>query len=213
MGRTFLAVAALSALALAADAPQEPKPLFEDRFEGKLAPGWTWLRENRKAWRIEKGVLEIRVEPGVADTVKNALVRPAPDRTKGAYAIDVTVSNAAKPTNQYEQGGITWYVDKKPVFKIVKELIDGKIFIIPGKVPVDDVPIQLRVVVDGNDWTARFRPEGKGEWKTAGTGKLPAPKDDAVSIQCYNGPKEAEHWIRFDDFRFTPLEGKPDPKK
>jgi hypothetical protein len=29
------------------------------------------------------------------------------------------------------------------------------------------------------------------------------PGDDEVSIQCYNGPPEAEHWIRFDDFRIV----------
>ena len=36
-------------------------------------------------------------------------------------------------------------------------------------------------------------------------GKLPGPGDDRVSIQCYNGPPDAEHWIRFDDFRVVEL--------
>ena len=35
---------------------------------------------------------------------------------------------------------------------------------------------------------------------------FPAPGKDEISIQCYNGPADAEHWIRFDDFRITPLE-------
>ena len=32
--------------------------LFEDCFEGKLADGWTWLRENPDTWRLRDGALE-----------------------------------------------------------------------------------------------------------------------------------------------------------
>ena len=183
----------------------EPEVLFEDRFDGKLAEGWTWLRENPDTWRIREGALEIRVEPGVADTVKNALVRPAPDRRQGAFAVEVTVSNLSAPKQQYEQAGITWYVAGKPVFKVVKELIDGDIWIIPGKKPVTDVPIRLRMVVRGDQWTAQYKPEGEAEYLTAAEGKLPPQNEDQVSIQCYHAPPEGEHWMRFEDFRIVRL--------
>ncbi len=65
--------------------------------------------------------------------------------------------------------------------------------------------VQLRLIVTADKWTAQFRPDGKGEFQTAGTGRLPAPNNDQVSIQCYNGPPDAEHWIRFDDFRIIEL--------
>ena len=208
MDRTIWTAAALVILQAAASAP-EPKVLFEEKFEGKFDKGWSWLREDPKTWRLAKGALEIRVEPGVADNVKNALVRPAPDRSKGSFAIDVTVANTVLPTNQYEQAGITWYTNGKPVFKIVKELIDGKLYIIPGKVPMDSEKVQLRVVVTADSFEAQFRPDGKGEFKTADKGKLPPPVKDQVSIQCYNGPKDAEHWIRFDDFRILEMGAGP----
>ncbi len=195
LGHLALVVCAVAALA------GEPQVVFEDRFEGKLGEGWTWLRENAEAHRIKDGALEIRVEPGVASTVKNALVRKAPDRSKGKFAIEVTVTNTVKPTQQYEQAGITWYCDGRPVFKLVKELINGELFIIPGKKPMAAESVRLRLVVTADSWTAQYQPEGKGEFLTAASGKLPAPKDDQVSIQCYNGPPNAEHWIRFDDFR------------
>jgi hypothetical protein len=179
--------------------------VFEERFEGNLDEGWTWLRENPQAWRIRQGALEIRVQPGVADTVKNALVRKAPDGKRGRFAIDVTVTNTTKPTQQYEQAGITWYHEGKPVFKLVKELINGELFIIPGKKPMPGEKVQLRLIVNGNDFLAQFRPDGKGKFQTAATGTLPPPGDDQVSIQCYNGPADAEHWIRFDDFRIVKL--------
>jgi hypothetical protein len=183
----------------------EPKVLFQDAFKEKLDKQWKWIREEPKSWRIKDDALEIRVQPGVADTVKNALVRPAPDRRKGRYAIEVTVTNLTPPSQQYEQAGITWYNKGKPVFKLVKELIDGKTWIIPGRKPMETKSVQLRLVVTAEGWIAQYRPEDKKEFLTAAEGKLPLPDEEQVSIQCYNGPPEAEHWIRFDDFRIVRL--------
>jgi hypothetical protein len=149
--------------------------------------------------------LEIRVRPGDANTVRNALVRLAPDRRQGRFAIEVTVTNQQPPKQQYEQAGITWYTSGKPVFKLVKELVDGQLMIIPGRKPMTNDSVQLRLVVTADSWTAQFRPGGQGEFQTAETGKLPPPGDDRVSLQCYHGPTEAEHWIRFDDFRIQKL--------
>ncbi len=205
MTRSIAVTAVLMSLVGVLLEAAEPKVIFEDRFDAKPATGWSWLRENPGAWRVRDKALEIRVEPGVAPTVKNALVRPAPDRRKGRLAVEVTVTNLTRPIQQYEQAGITWYIDGKPVFKLVKELIDGGLYIIPGKVPMDSKSVQLRLVVTADSFTAQFRPDAKGEFKTAAAGKLPSPGKDEVSIQCYNGPAKAEHWIRFDDFRVLEL--------
>lgn len=179
--------------------------IFSEDFNGKTDDGWTWLRENPPCRRIRNDGLEIRVEPGVADTVKNALLRPAPDRHEGTYAIEVTVTNHTMPTQQYEQAGITWYNDGKPVFKEVKELIDGDLFIIPGKKPMPTKSVRLRLIVTADSWEAQYRPEGGTDFLTADAGELPPPADDQVSIQCYNGPEDEDHWIRFNDFRIIKL--------
>ena len=50
------------------------------------------------------------------------------------------------------------------------------------------------------DDPAQYRPEGETDFKTADTGNLPPPGQDQVSIQCYNGPEDEAHWIRFEDF-------------
>jgi hypothetical protein len=184
----------------------EPKVLFEDRFEGKLGEGWSWIREDPDTWRVKEGALEIRVEPGVAGTVKNALVRPAPDADQGKIAVEVTVTFTTPPTSQYEQAGITWYHQQKPVFKLVHELIDGATCIIPGRKPTHDAKVmQLRLVIDGERYTAQYRPGAEGEFQTAGEGKLPRGEGDQVSLQCYNGPADAAHWIRFENFRIVQL--------
>ena len=127
-------------------------------------------------------------------------------RSQGKFAIEVTVTSTAMPTRQYEQAGITWYHNGKPIFKLVKELIDGGLFIIPGRKPMAAESVQLRVTVTANRLVAEYRPDGKGEFQPAGERELPPPADDQVSIQCYNGPPDAEHWIRFDDFRILKLE-------
>jgi hypothetical protein len=182
--------------------------VFEDRFEAKPAGGWRWLREDPPDWRVCGGSLEIRIRPGDANTVRNALVRPAPDRRQGRFAIEVSVTNLQRPCQQYEQAGLTWYSNGKPVFKLVKELVDGQLLIIPGRRPMTNDMVQLRLVVAGNSWTAQFRPEGKGEFQTTTTGELPPPASDEISIQGYHGPPEAEHWVRFDDFRIIKLEAR-----
>lgn len=179
--------------------------VFEDAFSATLHPSWSWLREDPNLWRISVGGLEICVQPGKADTVINALVREAPDRNEGSYAIEVTVHNNTLPTEQYEQAGITWYVDGKPVFKEVKELIDGDLYIIPGKQPMPTQSVRLRLIVTAGSWEAQYRPEGASEFETAATGELPTPGSDQVSLQCYNGPAESDHWIRFKDFQIIKL--------
>jgi hypothetical protein len=180
--------------------------LFADDFgQDRLDAGWSWLRQHEGFWRLNDRALEIRVEPGKAQTVSNALLRDAPDRNRGSYAVEVTVTNLKLPTQLFEQAGITWYCDGKPVFKLVKELVDGQLMIIPGRKPMEDESVRLRLTVTADSWTAQYQPSAKGPFLTAATGKLPPPASDQVSIQCYNGPVDAEHWIRFDDFRIVQL--------
>lgn len=183
----------------------EEKLVFHEPFAGRLDRGWSWLRENRDRWRLRDGGLEIAVEPGLAGTVRNALLRPAPDRERGTHAVEVTVVNHAAPTQQYEQAGITWYQDGEPVFKEVKELVDGRVLIIPGARPAPAKSVRLRLVVTRETWEAQYRPEGASEFLTSARGELAPARQEQVSIQCYNGPPDAEHWIRFEDFRILRL--------
>ena len=174
--------------------------IYKDSLDGKLDEGWSWIREHEGYWRIADGGLEIRVEPGVKDTVQNALVRSAPPRP---YTVEVTIRNHTHPTTQYEQAGITLYNSGEPVFKEVKELIDGDLFIIPGKKPMPTNSVRLRLNVTSEGWEAQFQAEGSDTFEIAATGELAAEQSDQISLQCYNGPEEGEHWIRFEDFQIT----------
>lgn len=201
-----IVLAAALCFSLAGQTTSSSSIVFEDDFAEGLNESWRWLRENPKHWRHRDGTLEIRLDPGVADTVRNALVRTAPDRAKQAYAIEVTLRTLTPPTEQYEQAGITWYVDGKPVFKLVKELIDGRLCIIPGRVAMDAETVQLRLIVTADSYIAQFRPAGEAEYQTAQQGALPPPAKDEVSLQGYHGPADADHWVRFDDFRIVKVD-------
>src|SRR5437660_10801628 len=84
--------------------------LFRDDFTNGLASGWTWLREDPKAWRAAEHGLEVLLQPGnmwgPANDAKNVLVRLAPNPTNGDVEISVTVSN--QPSGQYEQVDVVW---------------------------------------------------------------------------------------------------------
>ncbi len=175
--------------------------IFEDSFQDELGPGWTWLREQPARWCVRDGALEIRVRPGLADTVENALLREMPKMGDLRYAIEVKVTNLSKPSQQYEQAGLTWYCDGKPVFKLVKELVDGTVVIIPGKKPIDGDSVHLRLEVQGRHFKALYKMDADQPFQEAGQGEFPHADKVQISLQCYNGPDQEEHWMRFDDFR------------
>jgi regulation of enolase protein 1 (concanavalin A-like superfamily) len=199
----LLVIAVVLTAAVSPMRAAEPLLVFEDRFDGKLGEGWAWIREDKPAWRIREGGLEIRVQPGKAGTVKNALVRDIPNRGQEKWVIEVNVTNLSQPIQQYEQAGMTWYRDGKPIFKLVKELVDGKTVIVPGKIPIAEKTVRLRLTVHGNRYVAEFRPKGQEQWRQAATGTLPAAGKDQIGLQCYDGPPAAEHWMRFSEFRIS----------
>jgi hypothetical protein len=181
----------------------EPKVLFEDSFKDKLGDGWTWLKKKDTAWRFKDGALEFRN----LSEQENVLARTAPDPGDGPYAIEVTLTSVQQPTGQYEQVGLFWYANGKPGPKFVKELIDGKLYVFPGKKPMTEATVQLRLVVEGKKLTMQYRPGDKGEYLTAFTGSVPAAEKGKLQIAlgCFHGPANKEHWVRFTRFRILKL--------
>jgi len=190
--------------------------LFEDDFKGKLRDDWSWLREHREGWRVSERGLEVRAEPGNmwgnANNAKNVLVRPAPDMSQGEIEIAVTFEN--RPTAQYEQADLVWYYDDSHMVKLGQELVDGKLSIVMGReekdrtrtvkiLPLDAFKVQLRFRVKGNSVRGQFRPAGTDKWQDVGECDLPAPANGKphISLQFYQGPPDAEHWVRVTKFR------------
>ena len=84
-------------------------------------------------------------------------------------------------------------------------MIDGDLYIFPGMKPMPTQSVRLRLVVTADAWEGQYCPEGETDFQIADTGELPPPNGDQVSIQCYNGPEDGEHWIRFEEFRIKRL--------
>jgi regulation of enolase protein 1 (concanavalin A-like superfamily) len=190
--------------------------LFEDDFKGKLGESWSWVREHREAWRVSERGLEVRAEPGNmwgnANNAKNVLVRFVPDAAQGEIEIAVTFEN--RPTAQYEQADLVWYYDDSHMVKLGQELVDGKLCIVMGReekdrtrtvkiVPIEALKVQLRFLVKGNSLRGQFRPGGSDQWQDVGECDLPAPENGKpkISLQFYQGPADAEHWVRVTEFR------------
>ena len=190
--------------------------VFKDDFAGKLGEGWTWVREEKSAWRVAGGGLEVRVAPGNlwghANDARNLLVRPAPDAANGAVEVSVAVTN--RPTHQYEQANLAWYYDDSHMVKLGLELVNGEMCIVMGreeadktrtlaKIPIPATSVGLRLRVAGGRIRGDYLPAGAEKWIEAGAGELPAPPNGRakISLHCYQGPPDAEHWARFAGFR------------
>lgn len=190
--------------------------LFQDDFSGKLGEGWSWVREDKAAWRVAPAALEIRISPGNlwgrANDVKNVLVRPAPDVAAGPVEISVSITNS--PTHQYEQANLAWYYDDSHMVKLGLELVDGKVCIVMGreeadrtrtlaKIPIAATSVCVRLLVEGHQIRGEYRPTGTEAWIAAGAGDLPAPPGGSakISLHCYRGAADTDHWARFSDFR------------
>ncbi|MCC6153325.1 MAG: hypothetical protein IT367_06180 [Candidatus Hydrogenedentes bacterium] len=213
LGLCVSAIALLACIALAAETV-----LLEEPFNGKLAEGWRWVREDSAAWRARDNALEIKVQPGNMwgdkNDAKNVLVRDLPKMDSGALTAEVIVEN--RPTNQYEQVNLVWYYDDSNMVKIGLELVDGEVCMVMGREEADktrtiakppignDVSkLQLRLTARDNMLTGEYRIGATGEWQTAGECDLPVKGDAKISLQTYHGPKDAEHWAKITAFRIV----------
>ena len=182
--------------------------LFHETFGGKLQDGWSWRREDKAAWRVGTNALEIRVQPGnmwgPANDAKNLLVRDLPT-SRAPLEVSVTVSN--QPTGQYEQVDLVCYYDDSHMVKIGFELVDGKRSIVMGReendrtrtiaiIPLETLVVDLRLIIDEATIRGLFRPGSSHEWHDAGSCDPPAQGAPKLSIQCYQGPAQVEHWAR-----------------
>lgn len=196
------------------------QPIFSDPFQGRLAPGWSWIREDSSAWRITKDALEIRVQPGnmwgPENSGKNVLVRKLPAVKERPLAISVTVQN--RPSEQYEQVDLVWYCDDSHQVKIGQEQVDGQLSIVMGReqadrtrtiaiIPLATEKVHLRFILSAEHIEGFFRPEGQDEWRKAGECDLPLKPgcEPKIALQCYQGPASAEHWAKIQNFTIEPL--------
>ena len=193
--------------------------VFQDDFKGKLEESWSWVREDRKGWRVTEHGLEVRVQPGnmwgAGNNAKNLLVRTAPAPSKGELEISVSITN--QPTAQYEQVDLVWYCDDSHMVKLGQELVDGQLSIVMGReeadrtrtiaiIPLKSFSVRLRFLVSHHRIRGQFRAPDDQAWQEAGECDLPMHGTPKLSLQCYQGPADAAHWARLTEFRIRRLQ-------
>jgi hypothetical protein len=197
--------------------------VFQDDFNGKLGAGWSWVREDRQAWRVTEHGLEVRIEPGnmwgPENSARNLLVRSAPETAESEIEISVSVEN--KPTNQYEQVDLVWYFDDSNMVKLGQELVDGKLSVVMGReendktrtvaiIPLNSTSVQLRMIIKGGHLRGEFKTPEASDWQAVG--ECDAPKlangQAKISLQFYQGLPKVEHWARVSRFRILKHERK-----
>lgn len=200
--------------------------LFEDGFDdGEIANGWSWLREAPRGWDLSGGKLKIRTTGSLWEsdnTQPNLLLRAAPVAPAAGYAVEVTVSNRSDLTERYEHGGLIWYLDddnwvtltqlnhvqhKTQKIMLVHET-EGEGRAGDSKAaPFTEPRVDLRLVVEGRQFTGYYRKSKQEEWRRLGS--ITFPRTDGsprLGLTAGQGPDTVEHWVSFDDFGIRRLD-------
>lgn len=217
--KTIICVRVLVLLTVVGWFPAAAQELFRDDFKGRLADGWSWVREDKSGWRATEHGLEIRLRPGnmwgPANNATNVLTRPLPVATNATLEVSVTLEN--RPTEQYEQADLVWYYDDSHMVKLGQELVDGKLSLVMGReeqdkartlaiIPIQAFVVHVRFLVKGNFLRGEYRLGDEPDWHAAGQCDLPVHGPPKASLQAYQGPKTTERWARFTNFSIRQLE-------
>jgi regulation of enolase protein 1 (concanavalin A-like superfamily) len=212
----LLSLTLFAGLMLADDAPKEGL-LFQEDFSKKLDKGWSWIREDAKAWKKGEGGLLIRTFPSEtiwldSNNARNILLREMPDVKDGVLLADVQVSHELFAA--FELAGVLWYVDDDNWAFVVKEkLKEGSSVVLTreekgkGKgvkhIAYDNKDVELRLRVSKDKIEGWYRPNEKDRWEKIGECEPPSQAKARIGLIACHGPKDKENWARFRKFRLS----------
>ncbi len=211
--RTSLTVTiAAAGLLAAAGCDTSSKPAAPETLSFLGQTGWSWVREDAKAWKTEGDALRIRALPGSLwekdNSCKNVLVMKLPD---GAGDAAVAVTVASQPVVQGEQAGLLLYGDDDHYVKLVREFTDGalqavmviedgsKLAVIgeKKKLPAGE-SATLRLVRKSGKLTGQYK-DAAGAWQDVGT--CDAPTWVKIALFAHGAPApETDRWAAFSAF-------------
>ena len=186
--------------------------MFAENFTLPLTAGWSWIREDPEAWKVEGGTLLLRSLPGYLylhhNNAANVLLRKAPVTSK-ALILEVFLEN--EPDILYEHAGLYWYYDDDNYVCLLKEWMGQEVRLrivrekdakgdISGESKYDAKGVWFRLVIAGSKATGYYRPAAQGEWQKMGQVDLPSDGEPKVGLNAGGGPENAERWARFSHF-------------
>jgi hypothetical protein len=203
----------------AADSPSE-KVLFEENFTDTPGKGWSWLREIREHWKIDKDRKELLIRPVWAiNGMRNAPLREIPDVKEGPIAIEVHVNHV--PKADYEVSGLMLYFDDKNFVNFQRELMGdaktGKVELFmwgqkggnkmqpPKQVKYSEPGIDLRMIITKTKAEGWYRASSTEKWQSVGELDLPDQGIAKVGLRTNNGEEDKPSWVGFSKFRILQL--------
>ncbi len=192
--------------------------LFKDSLSKSPGGNWLWIREQRDAWWVLDGALQIKALPGTLwqerNNARNVLVRSVPDKP---VAIEMMVTNG--PKVQGEQAGLVYMIDDDNYVKIVKEYLDGEVWIVLARevngdaVPINKIPADCPTAtvcleVNGNQFSGKFKRSLDGEYIDVGecTADFGGTGLRKVGIVCHGAEdEESARRAQFRQFKITEL--------
>jgi beta-xylosidase len=194
----------------------EEKVVFEETFARELSKGWSWVREDAKAWHIDKGTLLIRTSTGSLwmkqNNNRNLLLRTLPETKARSLAFEVLVEN--EPSNAFEHAGLVWYADDDNYVALLKEKVannvivqlasetDGSPKVGFAEKPYPEKAVWLRLELSGGKARGLYRKTAQDDWQALGQCDLPPAKGEVrVGLMTGYAAKDVEHFSRFRGFR------------
>ena len=199
-------------------------PLFADDFNNGLSSKWQVVGLQKEDYRIRDGGLELRVQPGkrTGDTPMLKVILPFVTTSTVIASVDVTILDEF--TEDGEFGGLCLIADDDVEFTVRKQRVNGSLVFAPGKYdfigkpgdegeprqytikywPALDESGPLRIIV--RQKYAHFQVGPSSEDKFLNfffSAIVDSDKKCGFSLVAAGGPKDAVHWVRFDNFRVT----------
>lgn len=194
-------------------AEDKRKVVFEEKFTIPLDAGWTWIREEPKAWKVDDGTLLLQVLPGYVysddNDAPNVLLRKAPV-TPSVVVLEVYLEN--QPEILYEHAGLYWYYDDDNYVCLLKERMGENVRLrivrekdaigeISGESEYDAKGVWFRLVIADGKATGYYRQADKEDWRKMGQVDLPSKGEPKAGLNAGGGPPNSERWARFSHFR------------
>jgi hypothetical protein len=192
--------------------------LFEEKFaEGKLAEGWSWIREDATGWKVESGALKVKCLPGSIwykkRDAKNLLVRKLAVAATEEAPVSIEVTVDSDPETNAEQCGLFLYYDDANYVKLIRECNRKKPGIVlarqakgfPESLPPKEElkgPIHLKLVWSGAKVTGSYKTAG--DWVPVGEYELPEPTSELkIALGAHGAAPDADRWATFTAFRIA----------
>ena len=185
---------------------------FADKFDSKLADGWSWTKENPHGWRVEKNALLIKTAPGTIwdKSAANVLWHNAGKLPEDGTWI-AEVSLAHQPETEYEQAGLICSLDDANFFilnieryhnqrsVVAASRVAGK-FSHLGYVEDNDETVRLRIA--NKDTSVKLQWRQGDEWKTLKEFDFPATGELKIGLHAHGSKNETDdRWAKFTDFQ------------